>query len=74
MSALEPVRMACPRCGARYRVPSESLSGGRPPSCRQCSTTLKESRRGTHTAHPPNQPVSEDLILAWLNEADRDEA
>ncbi|GMV97700.1 MAG: hypothetical protein AMXMBFR83_20550 [Phycisphaerae bacterium] len=68
MSSRERVQMACPVCGARYVVPPEKLSAGRVLKCRRCDGVLGRGPRR------PTPPVTEDLILAWLNEPEREEA
>lgn len=58
------IRMTCPNCGARYRLPAETA--GRAARCKKCGEKFVV----------PAEKSLEDSVLDWLDEADteREEA
>lgn len=68
MDTCEPIRIACPKCGSRYRIRSESIFNLARTSCSRCKQVLELSPERLRT-----KPVREADILDWLRMADRDE-
>lgn len=88
MAANDELKVRCPYCGAKYRVPASAI--GRKLRCAKCKSAFRvtdsrgDSHRSPSPAPPSRSPVqpspsreakrfpSEDDILRWLSEADDD--
>lgn len=68
MDTCEPVQIACPKCGSRYRIRGESLFTLAKTLCTRCKQTLELSPERLRA-----KPVQEADILSWLRISERDE-
>jgi len=68
METCEPIRLACPKCGSRYRIRSEDVFHLRRTSCGKCREILPMP-----ADHLRPLPVREEQILDWLRSAERDD-
>lgn len=88
MAANDELKVRCPSCGAKYKVPASAI--GRKLRCAKCKAAFRltdprgDSHRSPSPAPPSRSPTqpnssretkrvpSEDDILRWLSEADDD--
>lgn len=68
METCEPVRIACPKCGSRYKIKGEEIFNLRQTSCGKCREVLPLA---PHLLR--RQPVREDDILGWLRSGESDD-